>query len=201
MGAINLAIGWLNHQGRGNLGASTSRLAGGFANRQLRLVDWLSATLGTLDFGDYCICLQPEVAHIDQPGLREAMTLFAVACAGLFPLIPIPGRPWIGVLHVPIIRARWGLWPAVSEPAESGTSSRCPRMGQFPVCCSGSWDCCRTLATLRDRAKSRLATSDFRQCCRWDGAGRRGTGTGINRRICCWAGLANTAGAFSAYRG
>ena len=45
----------------------------------------------------------------------EAMTLFAVACAGIFPLFHT-GRPWLALLAVARIRTRWALWPQFRSP-------------------------------------------------------------------------------------
>ena len=45
----------------------------------------------------------------------EAMTLFAVICALLFPLLHI-GRPWFAVLAAARTRARNGIWPHFKSP-------------------------------------------------------------------------------------
>ncbi len=44
----------------------------------------------------------------------EAMTLFAVACAGIFPLIHV-GRPWLGYWLLPYPNTM-GLWPQFRSP-------------------------------------------------------------------------------------
>src|SRR6202522_286488 len=44
----------------------------------------------------------------------EAMTLFAVACAGLFPLLHL-GRPWLGYWLIPYPNTMW-LWPQPRSP-------------------------------------------------------------------------------------
>ena len=44
----------------------------------------------------------------------EAMTLFAVACAGMFPLLHM-GRPWLGYWLMPYPNTM-GLWPQFRSP-------------------------------------------------------------------------------------
>src|SRR5438309_6436220 len=82
----------------------------------------------------------------------EAMTLFAVACAGIFPLLHL-GRPWVFYWLFPYPDTM-GLWPQFRSPLvwdvfAVGTyftiSLLFWYMGMIP-----------DLATLRDRAKSRL---------------------------------------------
>ncbi len=56
----------------------------------------------------------------------EAMTIFAVVCAGMFPLIHV-GRPWLGVLAVPLPEHDECV-AAVPQPAGVG------RVRGFDVC-------------------------------------------------------------------
>ncbi|MGB7844291.1 MAG: NrfD/PsrC family molybdoenzyme membrane anchor subunit [Candidatus Acidiferrum sp.] len=81
----------------------------------------------------------------------EAMTLFAVACAGIFPLIHM-GRPWMGYYMMPY-PSTMGIWPQFRSPliwdvfavSTYGTVSLLFWfIGLLP-----------DLATLRDRAKNR----------------------------------------------
>src|ERR1700728_1265176 len=44
----------------------------------------------------------------------EAMTLFAVACAGMFPILHL-GRPWLGYWLIPYPNSMW-LWPNQRSP-------------------------------------------------------------------------------------
>ena len=46
----------------------------------------------------------------------EAMTLFAVACAGLFPIMHM-GRPWLGYWLLPYPNTMW-LWPQFRSPLD-----------------------------------------------------------------------------------
>src|SRR6202047_3456905 len=83
----------------------------------------------------------------------EAMTLFAVSCAGIFPLIPM-GRPWLGFWLFP--------YPHTMKPC---ANVRSPLVGDavaVSTCASVSllfWfiGLIPDLATLRDRAKNRGA--------------------------------------------
>ena len=65
----------------------------------------------------------------------EAMTLFAVACAGLFPLLA-PGPAVVLLLAVPVSRTRWACGRS-SAARWSGTCSR-SRPTPRSRCCSGT---------------------------------------------------------------
>ncbi|MEZ4825803.1 MAG: NrfD/PsrC family molybdoenzyme membrane anchor subunit [Bacteroidia bacterium] len=45
----------------------------------------------------------------------EAMTIFAVMCAGLFPLLHM-GRPWLGLWFLPLPNTRGSLWVNFNSP-------------------------------------------------------------------------------------
>lgn len=83
----------------------------------------------------------------------EAMTIFAVMCAGLFPGVHI-GRVWLAYWLFPIPN-QMGMWPQMRSPllwdvfavgTYATVSALFWYMGMIP-----------DLATLRDRAKSRIA--------------------------------------------
>jgi Ni/Fe-hydrogenase subunit HybB-like protein len=83
----------------------------------------------------------------------EAMTLFAVACAGLFPLLHL-GRPWLFYWLLPYYPNYMGTWPQFRSPliwdifavsTYATVSLLFWYVGLIP-----------DLATLRDRAKNRL---------------------------------------------
>ena len=67
----------------------------------------------------------------------EAMTLFAVACAGIFPLIHI-GRPWLAYWLFPYPNTM-SVLAAVPQPAHVGCF-RCLDLLHRLGCCSGSSD-------------------------------------------------------------
>lgn len=82
----------------------------------------------------------------------EAMTLFAVACAGLFPLIHV-GRPWLAYWLLPIPNTM-GMWPQFRSPliwdvfavtTYATVSALFWFVGLIP-----------DLATLRDRSTSKI---------------------------------------------
>ncbi len=83
----------------------------------------------------------------------EAMTLFAVACAGIFPLIHT-GRPWLGywLLPLPNVMSVWPnfrsplVWDVFAVSTYATVSLLFWYVGLVP-----------DLATLRDKAKSRFA--------------------------------------------
>jgi molybdopterin-containing oxidoreductase family membrane subunit len=83
----------------------------------------------------------------------EAMTIFAVACAGLFPLIHV-GRPWLAYWLMPYPNSM-GLWPNFRSPliwdvfavsTYATVSALFWYMGMIP-----------DLATLRDRSRNKIA--------------------------------------------
>ena len=83
----------------------------------------------------------------------EAMTIFAVMCAGLFPLIHV-GRAWLGWWLLPFPNANGPIWPQFRSPLEWDVfavstyftvSALFWYMGLIP-----------DLAVMRDRAKSKM---------------------------------------------
>jgi hypothetical protein len=111
----------------------------------------------------------------------EAMTIFAVMCAGIFPLFHT-GRPWVAYWLFPI--PNWlAMWPQFRSPLEWDVwavstyftvSVLFWYMGLIP-----------DLAKMRDRAKSQLSRA-LNGVLRSAGATRRFTGCAGSRRTCCW---------------
>lgn len=83
----------------------------------------------------------------------EAMTLFAVACAGLFPLLHM-GRPWIFYWLFPYPNTM-GMWPQFRSPLVWDVFA----VGTYATVSAMFWfvGLIPDLAKLRDRAKNRLA--------------------------------------------
>ena len=83
----------------------------------------------------------------------EAMTLFAVACAGMFPLIHM-GRPWYFYWTVPY-PSTMGLWPNFRSPLVWDVFA----VSTYATVSALFWfvGLIPDLATLRDRSKNRAA--------------------------------------------
>jgi molybdopterin-containing oxidoreductase family membrane subunit len=108
--------------------------------------------------------------------LAEAMTIFAVMCAGLFPLLHM-GRPWYfyWLMPYPNTMAMWPqfrsalVWDVFAVSTYFTVSLIFWYMGMIP-----------DLATLRDRATNPFARIIYGSWP-WGGAARRGTGTASRR--------------------
>ena len=114
------------------------------------------------------------------------MTLFAVACAGLFPLLHL-GRPWLAYWLFPYPNTM-GMWPQFRSPliwdvfavsTYATVSLLFWYVGLIP-----------DLATLRDRSQNRARPRQSTACSRWAGAARRATGSATRRPTCCSPALA-----------
>ncbi len=83
----------------------------------------------------------------------EAMTLFAVACAGLFPLLHM-GRPWLFYWLLPYPNTMW-LWPQFRSPLVWDVFA----VSTYAIVSLMFWfvGLIPDLATLRDRARNRFA--------------------------------------------
>lgn len=100
----------------------------------------------------------------------EAMTLFAVACAGMFPLLHT-GRPWFAAYWLFPIPNTMALWPQFRSPL---------MWDVFAVSTYGSvsllfWyvGLIPDLATMRDRAKNKVVKIIFGMMCMgWRGSAR-----------------------------
>jgi Ni/Fe-hydrogenase subunit HybB-like protein len=144
---LNLAIGWLIIRGVGIWGINVP-IGWGFAI--VNFVWWIGiGHAGTLISAILYLLNQKWRTSINR--FAEAMTLFAVACAGLFPLIHT-GRPWMAYYMFPY-PSTMGIWPQFRSPliwdvfavSTYGTVSLLFWfVGLLP-----------DLATLRDRAKQR----------------------------------------------
>src|SRR5579862_6513537 len=83
----------------------------------------------------------------------EAMTLFAVSCAGLFPLLHL-GRPWLFYWLFPYYPNYMGTWPQFRSPLVWDVFA----VSTYATVSLLFWfvGLIPDLATLRDRAKSRI---------------------------------------------
>src|SRR6187399_298566 len=146
---MNVTIGKLLMEGIGIWG---NNIPVGWAFDIINFVWWIGiGHAGTLISAILLLFRQQWRTSINR--FAEAMTLFAVACAGLYPLLHT-GRPWLDYWLVPYPNNQ-GLWPNFRSPlvwdvfaitTYATTSLLFWYVGLLP-----------DLATLRDRATSRFA--------------------------------------------
>src|SRR5437879_5859613 len=146
VGMLTVALGWLITKGTGIWGINIP-IGWGFAI--VNFIWWIGiGHAGTLISAILFLLNQKWRTSINR--FAEAMTLFAVACAGIFPLIHT-GRPWMAFYMFPY-PSTMGLWPQFRSPlvwdvfavSTYGTISLVFwYVGLIP-----------DLATLRDRAQS-----------------------------------------------
>lgn len=139
---------------------------------------------GTLISAILCLLKQRWRTSINRAA--EAMTIFAVVCAGIFPLFHV-GRVWFGFWLFPIPVNDLGLWPQFKSPllwdvfavsTYATVSTLFWYVGLLP-----------DLATLRDRAKTKLKQLFYGVLAMgWRGSNRHWR----NYEMCYWllAGLA-----------
>ena len=109
-----MALTWLLARASAS-GASTSRSAWGFDI--INFVWWIGiGHAGTLISAILLLLRQDWRTSINR--FAEAMTLFAVACAAMFPLLHT-GRPWLRLLAAAVPEHAWAL-AAVPQPADLG---------------------------------------------------------------------------------
>jgi len=110
MGMMTVAIGWLIIKGTGIWGINIP-IGWGFAI--VNFVWWIGiGHAGTLISAILFLLNQKWRTSINR--FAEAMTLFAVACAGMFPLIHT-GRPWMAFYMFPY-PSTMGIWPQFRSP-------------------------------------------------------------------------------------
>ncbi len=146
---LMVALVWLFLKGVGIWGI-TQPVAWGFAI--INFVWWIGiGHAGTLISAILLLFKQGWRNSINR--FAEAMTIFAVVCAGLFPLIHV-GRPWLGywLLPLPLTMNVWPQWrsPLMWDVFAVSTYATISvvfwYLGMIP-----------DLATMRDRAKTKLA--------------------------------------------
>ena len=107
---LTIAVAWLLTKGVGIWGIDIP-VGWGFAI--VNFVWWIGiGHAGTLISAILFLLNQKWRTSINR--FAEAMTLFAVACAGLFPLIHM-GRPWMGFYIFPY-PSTMGIWPQFRSP-------------------------------------------------------------------------------------
>jgi molybdopterin-containing oxidoreductase family membrane subunit len=109
---LMLAVGWLFLKGTGIWGINIP-VGWGFAI--INFVWWIGiGHAGTLISAVLFLLKQDWRTSINR--FSEAMTLFAVACAGMFPILHL-GRPWLAYWLFPYPNSMW-LWPQPRSPLE-----------------------------------------------------------------------------------
>jgi molybdopterin-containing oxidoreductase family membrane subunit len=145
------AIGYLLLKGIGIWGVNAP-VGWGFAI--INFVWWIGiGHAGTLISAILLLLRQEWRTSINR--FAEAMTLFAVACAGLFPLLHV-GRPWLAYWLLPYPNTM-GLWPQFRSPLVWDVFA----VATYALVSLLFWyvGLIPDLATLRDRTQHRLARS------------------------------------------
>src|SRR5438093_6837294 len=144
-----LAVSWLLIRGVGIWGINIP-VAWGFAI--VNFVWWIGiAHAGTFISAILLLMFQHWRTAINR--FSEAMTLFAIACAGMFPLLHL-GRPWIFYWLFPYPDTM-GTWPQFRSPLVWDVFA----VSTYATVSVMFWfvGLIPDLATLRDRARNRLA--------------------------------------------
>jgi len=146
---FNMAVAYLLYIGVGIWGINIP-IAWGFAI--VNFVWWIGiGHAGTLISAFLLLMRQAWRQSINR--FAEAMTLFAVACAGMFPLLHM-GRPWLFYWLLPYPDTM-GTWPQFRSPLVWDVFA----VSTYATISLLFWfvGLIPDLATLRDRAKARLA--------------------------------------------
>lgn len=146
---LNFTVGYLLIKGVGIWGINIP-VGWGFAI--VNFVWWIGiGHAGTLISAILLLLRQQWRTSINR--FAEAMTLFAVACAGMFPLLHM-GRPWLFYWLMPLPNPMW-LWPQFRSPLVWDVFA----VSTYATVSLLFWfvGLVPDLATLRDRARNRPA--------------------------------------------
>ncbi|MCR4316342.1 MAG: polysulfide reductase NrfD [Planctomycetes bacterium] len=150
--ALMMGIGAITYQvlvGIGTWGLNTSV---GWAFDITNFVFWIGiGHAGTLISAILFLFRQKWRTSINRSA--EAMTLFAVMCAGLFPLIHM-GRPWLAFWVGPYPNTRGSLWPNPRSPLLWDVFA----ISTYFLVSAGFWyvGLIPDLATIRDKSTSKI---------------------------------------------
>jgi molybdopterin-containing oxidoreductase family membrane subunit len=148
MNVLLLSLAYLLAKGTGIWGVNIP-IGWGFAI--INFVWWIGiGHAGTLISAILLLLRQQWRTSINR--FAEAMTLFAVACAALFPIIHM-GRPWVGAYWLFPYPNTMGLWPNFRSPLIWDVFA----VSTYATVSAMFWfvGLIPDLATLRDRARSR----------------------------------------------
>src|SRR6187401_447555 len=151
---LNVALVWLLAKGIGIWG---NNVPVGWAFDIINFVWWIGiGHAGTLISAILLLFRQQWRTSINR--FAEAMTLFAVACAAMFPLLHT-GRPWLAVYWLFPYPNSMGLWPQFRSPLIWDVFA----VSTYGTVSALFWftGLVPDMATLRDRAKSRTAQVIF----------------------------------------
>jgi Ni/Fe-hydrogenase subunit HybB-like protein len=146
---LNVAVTYLLVKGVGIWGI---RIPIGWGFAIVNFVWWIGiGHAGTLISAILLLLHQKWRTSINR--FAEAMTIFAVACAGMFPLLHM-GRPWMFYYLLPYPNAMW-MWPQFRSPLVWDVFA----VSTYATVSLLFWfvGMVPDLATLRDRAKNRAA--------------------------------------------
>ena len=177
---LNFTVGYLLIKGVGIWGINIP-VGWGFAI--VNFVWWIGiGHAGTLISAILLLLRQQWRTSINR--FAEAMTLFAVACAGMFPLLHM-GRPWLFYWLMPYPNPMW-LWPQFRSPLVWDVFA----VSTYATVSLLFWfvGLVPDLATLRDRARESPGKNYLRNVWRWAGAGPPCTGRAMRQLRYCWPG-------------
>jgi molybdopterin-containing oxidoreductase family membrane subunit len=144
-----ISTAWLLIRGVGIWGVN---IPIGWAFAIINFVWWIGiGHAGTLISAILLLLRQQWRTSINR--FAEAMTLFAVACAGLFPILHM-GRPWIGAYWLLPYPNTMGLWPNFRSPLIWDVFA----VSTYATVSALFWfvGLIPDLATLRDRAQNKF---------------------------------------------
>ena len=172
------ALGYLLVKGIGIWGVNQPV---GWGFEIVNFVWWIGiGHAGTLISAILLLLRQPWRNSINR--FAEAMTIFAVACAGIYPAFHT-GRPWLDYWLLPYPNTM-GMWPQLPQPADLGRLRRLDvRHGLAALLVRRHDPGPRDAARPREEAAGRRSSTAR---WRWAGAARRGTGSATRRPPCCW---------------
>ncbi len=165
MQLLFISATWLFYKGVGVWGIMIP-VAWGFAI--VNFVWWIGiGHAGTLISAILLLLKQDWRTSINR--FSEAMTLFAVACAGMFPVLHT-GRPWLAYWLIPYPSSMW-LWPQPRSPLIWDVFA----VSTYATVSLLFWyvGLVPDLATMRDKAKTQWQKVTFGMLCLgWRGSAR-----------------------------
>ena len=178
LNGLMVSVGWLLLKGIGIWGNNQPV---GWAFDIINFVWWIGiGHAGTLISAILLLFKQDWRTSINR--FAEAMTLFAVACALLFPLIHT-GRPWLAAYWLLPYPNTMGVWPQFRSPLIWDVFA----VSTYGTVSALFWytGLVPDLATLRDRAKNKHVRAAVRHPVARLARTRHGTGRATKRPTCC----------------